>query len=102
MDEITTWFLEEFGHLGFEVTPTMYDPVNFTPVRGVLWRGPNGAYIKTNIGITTDLSNDLIYGMLDPVLEYKSLVRDSVNSFLESKGYAKDFKPRKKINKIKL
>lgn len=100
MDKITTWFLEEFGHLGFDVTPVMYNPENFTPVKGVLWRGPNGAYIRTNIDITTELVDDITG--IDHVLEYKSLVRDSVNLFLESKGYIKDFKPRKKISKIKL
>ena len=87
MDEITKWFEEEFGHLGFTVTPLMYDPETFTPVRGILWRRPDGAYLRTNIG-------------LKPEMTYESL-REYINTFLEE-NTGKDFKPKKKINKIKL
>ena len=93
MNEITEWFLLEFGHLGFDVTPTMYNPNNFTPIKGVLWRRHDGAYIITNIKITTELITDV---------EYKLLLIDAVNNFLESQGYRKDFTPNKKINKLKL
>ena len=31
MDEISQWFEEEFGSLGFMVTPTVYNPEDFTP-----------------------------------------------------------------------
>jgi len=101
MDEISQWFEEEFGHLGFMITPLMYNPETFTPVRGVLWRRPDGNHVKTNIGIYPELVDDLI-SHVDPVVEYKSLLRDSVNNFLESQDYTKDFKPNKKINKLKL
>lgn len=87
MDEITTWFEEEFGHLGFTITPLMYDPETFTPVRGILWRRPDGAYLRTNIG-------------LKPEMTHESLI-ESINTFLEENS-SKDFKPKKKINKIKL
>jgi len=97
MDEISQWFEDEFGHLGFMITPLMYDPENFIPVRGVLWRRPDGNHIKTNIGIYPELVADLA-----AVVEYKSLLRDAVNNFLESQGYIKDFKPKKKINKLKI
>jgi hypothetical protein len=93
MDEVSEWFLEEFGYLGFDVTPIMYNPDTFTPIRGVLWRRHDGAYIITNIKITTELITDV---------EYKSLLRDAVNNFLESQGYREDFTPNKKINKLKL
>jgi hypothetical protein len=94
MDEISQWFEQEFGHLGFMLTPVMYNPDDFTPMKGVLWQRPNGTYIKTNIKVLVDVSND--------VLEYKSLLRDYVNLFLESEGYNGDFKPKKKISKFKL
>ena len=87
MDEITTWFEEEFGHLGFTVTPLMYDPETFTPVRGILWRRPDGAYLRTNIGLKLETTNESI--------------RELINTFLEE-NTSKDFKPKKKINKIKL
>ena len=87
MDEITTWFEEEFGHLGFTVTPLMYDPETFTPVRGILWRRPDGAYLRTNIGLKPEMTNESI--------------RERINTFLEE-NTGKDFKPKKKINKIKL
>ena len=106
MDEISQWFQEEFGDLGFEITQTVYNPDDFIPMRGVMWKRPNGTYIKTNIHITTNLSNDLTSSYHDPVLEYKSLISDYINLFLESEGYTKDFKknfkPRKKISKLKL
>lgn len=87
MDEITTWFEEEFGHLGFTVTPLMYDPETFTPVRGVLWRRPDGAYLRTNIGLKPEMTHELLI--------------EHINTFLEE-NTSKDFKPKKKINKIKL
>lgn len=98
MNEITEWFLLEFGHLGFDVTPTMYNPDNFTHIKGVLWRRHDGAYIITDIKITTELITNNVMSYV----EYKSLLIDDVNNFLESQGYRKDFTPNKKINKLKL
>lgn len=107
MDEISQWFEEEFGHLGFILTPLMYNPENFTPHRGVLFRHPriNGGHtFKTNLQITTELANDL--PNIDHVLEYKQLVTEYVNRFLESHGLSLDglidFKPIKKNIKLKL
>ena len=97
MDEITTWFEEEFGHLGFTVTPLMYDPETFTPVRGILWRRPDGAYLRTNIGLKPEMVNE----SRDDLTIYKELIREHINTFLEE-NTSKDFKPKKKINKIKL
>ena len=103
MDEISTWFENEFGHLGFQVTPIMHSPYDFTPIRGVLWRRADGAYIRANINISIGLTNDMTSSYnLDPVLEYKSLLMDAVNYFLESQNYEKDFKPKKRISKLKL
>jgi hypothetical protein len=88
MNEITEWFLLEFGHLGFDVTP----------IKGVLWRRHDGAYIITDIKITTELITNNVMSYV----EYKSPLIDAVNNFLESQGYRKDFTPNKKINKLKL
>lgn len=101
MDEITTWFEEEFRHLGFTVTPLMYDPETFTPVRGILWRRPDGAYLRTNIGLKPEIVDDLRGDYLDTLTSYKELIREHINTFLEE-NTSKDFKPKKKINKIKL
>lgn len=102
MDEISEWFQEVYGYLGFTVTPYIYDPNDFTPIRGVLWKRPNGSMVKTNIRISVELFHDLTSSYHDPLLEYKSLLIDAVNDFLESQNYEKDFKPRKKISKLKL
>jgi hypothetical protein len=109
MDEISTWFENEFGYLGFEVTPTMYDPYNFSPVRGVLFRHPrvNGGYMfKTNIQISTELTNDLSHFHFNVETEYKEILTEAVNQFLNHHGLLigglKDFKPIKKISKLKL
>lgn len=112
MDEISQWFEQEFGHLGFIVSPLMYDPENFIPHRGVLFRHPqiNGGHtFKTHLRITPGLANDLSGGfghLPDPVLEHKQLLTEAVNTFLESHGLPldglTDFKPIKKISKLKL
>lgn len=108
MDEISQWFEGEFGHLGFIVSQLTYNPENFIPHRGVLFRHPriNGGHtFKTHLRITPDLVNDLSGGF-DPVLEYKQLLTEAVNTFLELHGLSlyslTDFKPIKKISKLKL
>lgn len=112
MDEISQWFEQEFGHLGFMVTPAIYNPDDFTPIRGVLFRHPriNGGHtFKTNLRITPELANDISGGFVhlpDPVLVHKQLLTEAVNTFLESHGLSlyslTDFKPIKKISKLKL
>lgn len=112
MDEISQWFEQEFGHLGFIVSPLMYDPENFIPHRGVLFRHAriNGGHtFKTHLRITPGLANDLSGGfgnLPDPVLEYKQLLTEAVNTFLESHGLPlyglTDFKPTQKLNRFKL
>jgi hypothetical protein len=93
MGEIVEWFLREFGHLGFDVTPIIYDPFTFTPVRKVTYRNR-----MTNILITPEITNDIssgFGGIPDPVVEYKQLLREAVYEFLRT------FTPIKKITKLK-
>ena len=93
MDEIEEWFLMEFGHLGFETTPTMYDSDTFTPIKKVIYNNR-----MTNITIT-DLSNyDDIIGGQDVREEYKHLLRALINSFLNEEK--ETFTPDKRITKF--
>jgi hypothetical protein len=109
MDEISQWFENEFGHLGFTVTPIMYNPDNFSPVRGVLFRHPrvsSNYTFKTNIHISTQLIDDVSHSNFNIETEYKELLTEAVVQFLNIHGLSiedlKDFKPIKKINKFKL
>ena len=109
MDEISQWFENEFGHLGFTVTPTMYNPDNFSPVRGVLFRHPlvnSGYTFKTNIQISVQLIDDVSHSNFNIETEYKELLTEAVAQFLNIHELSieglKDFKPIKKINKLKL
>jgi hypothetical protein len=105
MEEIVQWFENEFGHLGFSVTAQLYNPDTFEPYKGVLFCHPqvNGGHVfKTRIRIVPELVNDLNH--VDIVGEIKTLLRESVISILEEHGlninWAKDFKPKQKINKL--
>ena len=58
MNEIEEWFLEEFGHLGFDLTPMMYNPDWFSPYRGILYTYPindqgNRRCVKLKTCVTT-------------------------------------------------
>ena len=46
MEELSEWFLEEFGHLGFDLTPMIYCPESFTPVRKVIYEGEEVPYLQ--------------------------------------------------------
>lgn len=97
MGEIVEWFLTEFGHLGFDVTPIIYDPFTFTPVRKVTYRNR-----VINILITPEIANDISGGFAripDPVVEYKQLLREVVYRFLTE--LKRDFTPIKEITKLK-
>ena len=100
MNEIEEWFLEEFGHLGFDLTPMIYCPESFEPFRRVIYENEVVPYIK----ITPEVANDVTGGFVplpDPTIEYKILIGETLLLFLkERKG--KDFKPKQKLNKFKL
>lgn len=96
MGEIEEWFLEEFGHLGFSTTPTLYDPYTFTPSKGVMYDSR-----LTNIKIIPELANDISGGFVplpDPVVEYKQLLREAAEQFLINNGITTtDFTPNRNI-----
>jgi hypothetical protein len=99
MDDIIEWFESEFGPLGFSLTPTMYNPDTFSPIKGVRFRSPNGGpMLLTRIRVTPNI--DI------PIDEYKELIRNEIVFFLENEisviNKEKDFKPTKKIHKLKL
>ena len=98
MNEISEWFLNEFGHLGFSLTPIMYNPDTFTPVKGVIFKPYNGPMIVTRIRIAP-IFEDIIGEDIET--EYKYIVTQEIHRFLEEQGI-KDFKPTQKLNKFKL
>jgi hypothetical protein len=98
MEEISEWFLNEFGHLGFDLTHIMYDPDTFTPSKAVIFKPYNGPMILTRIRITP-IFEDIIGKDIET--EYKYIVTQEIHGFLEERGL-KDFKPKQKINKFKL
>lgn len=100
MNEIEEWFLEEFGHLGFDLTPMIYCPESFEPFRRVIYENEVVPYLK----ITPTVANDVTGGFVplpDPVREVKQLIAEQLLLFLEEKK-DKDFKPKQKLNKFKL
>jgi hypothetical protein len=99
MGDIVEWFWSEFGSSGFSLTPTMCDPYTFSLVKGVIFRSPNGGPMiltRIRIGPNIDIS----------IEDYKELIRSEIVFFLENEisniNKEKDFKPTKKINKLKL
>lgn len=100
MNEIEEWFLEEFGHLGFELTPMVYCPESFVPFRRVIYENE----LLPHIRIIPELANDVTGGFVplpDPTIEHKNLIRETLLQFLEERK-PKDFKPTQKLNKFKL
>lgn len=98
MNEIEEWFLEEFGHLGFDLTPMMYNPESFTPVRKVIYEGEVVPYIQITPEVARDLSS--AFGV-DAESELRNYIREALLLFLEERK-GKDFKPMQKLNKFKL
>ena len=100
MNEIEEWFLEEFGHLGFDLTPMIYCPESFVPFRRVIYENE----VVTNIRITPELAQDVTGGFVplpDPIIELRNYIREVLLRFLEERK-PKDFKPIQKLNKFKL
>lgn len=100
MNEIEEWFLNEFGHLGFDLTPMIYCPESFEPFRRVIYE--NG--VIPHIRIIPKVANDVTGGFVplpDPVREVKQLIAEQLLLFLEERK-GKDFKPMQKLNKFKL
>ncbi len=100
MNEIEEWFLNEFGHLGFDLTPMIYCPESFEPFRRVIYENE----VVPNIKIRPAVANDVTGGFVplpDPVREVKQLIAEQLLLFLEEKK-DKDFKPIQKLNRFKL
>ncbi len=94
------WFLNEFGHLGFDLTPMIYCPESFEPFRVVIYENE----VIPNIRITPALANDVTGGFVplpDPVREVKQLIAEQLLLFLKERK-PKDFKPIQKLSKFKL
>jgi len=127
MNEIEEWFLNEFGHLGFSLTPTMYcaelagpnarldtNPENFAPIKGILYTYPindqgNRRCIKLRTSVTPDLVQDIVG--IDMTEDYRDLIVRELQREVEDLGLPipnfgilkpKDFKPIQKLNKFKL
>jgi len=88
MDEITTWFENRFGHLGFYVTPTIYNPDDFSPARGVLFNNDRTTF-KTQI-VLRDIFLDVHSDYTVPLEVYKELITDVVTDFLQQQGLNPD------------
>ena len=101
MNEIEEWFLEEFGHLGFDLTPMMYNPESFTPVRKVIYEGEEVPYLQITPEVAQDLPLQQLYFGVDVVEELRNYIREVLLRFLENRK-DKDFKPIQKLNKFKL
>lgn len=88
MGEIERWFEDTLGHLGFSLTPTMYNPENFTPIRGILYTHPiNGGQrrcVKLRTSVTPELVHDI--SGIDVVQEYKDLLVEELVREIESGG----------------
>jgi hypothetical protein len=101
MEEIEVWFERELTPYGFHLTPMMYNPHDFSPMRGIMYtHRHNGANrtVKLRVRITPELANDLqAYGN-EIIREVESM--GQTNPF----GYEPrpiDFTPKKEITKFR-
>jgi hypothetical protein len=123
MEEIEVWFERELAPYGFNLTPTMYDPLSFkragnyfTPMRGVMYTYPDGDQNRTVLlrtRITPELANDLQgWGRTyeDDVNDYREMVIVGVIREVVSMGHPNpfdcglrpiDFTPKRKITKLR-
>ena len=116
MNEIEEWFLNELGHLGFSLTPTMYNPENFAPIKGILYTYPindqgNRRCVKLRTYVTPYLVQDVVGIGIDMAEDYRDLIVRELQREVEDLGLPipnfgilkpKDFKPKQKLNKFKL
>lgn len=92
------WFLEEFGPYGITLSPTIYNPYNFSPGKRVLL--PNG--YCTLITLTPELADDLRgWGVTyeSQVEGYRELIRQELYRQHPEVFKSKDFKPKKNLKK---
>ena len=97
------WFLSEFGRYGFSLSPTMYDPFNFSPCKAVMVTDGQCGLRKTNIKITPELANDLQgWGM--PYDHHVEALRELIRMEIRRQyGHLMniDFKPKQKLDHFK-
>ena len=98
MNEIEEWFLNEFGHLGFSLTPMIYCPESFEPFRRVIYENEVLPHIRITPEVAQDLSSDFGVNVVE---ELRNYIREVLLRFLEERK-DKDFKPMQKLNKFKL
>lgn len=93
MDDIETWFFNEFNSKGFTLSQSIVDPYTFSPHKRVLFKdGDNITYVGVNLPILTVTEfNDRIGN------DVRTIVIDTLNSFWLNK---KNFTPIKKIGRF--
>ena len=116
MEEIEVWFERELAPYGFHLTPIMYNPHDFSPMRGIMYtHRHNGANrtVKLRVRITPELTNDLqAYGRTyqNEVDDYREMVINEIIREVESMGQTNpfgyeprliDFTPKKEITKFR-
>jgi hypothetical protein len=116
MEEIEVWFERELTPYGFHLTPMMYNPHDFSPMRGIMYtHRHNGANrtVKLRVRITPELANDLqAYGRTyqNEVDDYREMVINEIIREVESMGQTNpfgyeprpiDFTPKKEITKFR-
>ena len=99
MGEIEEWFNTELNHLGFYLTPTIYDPLSFVPKKGVLYSYGVGRTVKLRTTITPELVPDVFSSYAPPRSDYKSIIMSELKYELENSNlpspWVKDFTPKK-------
>lgn len=103
MNNIHEWFLSEFSQYGFSLSPNVYDPNNFMPMKFVMVTDGQCGTRKTNIKLTPELANDLhAYGRTydHHVEALRELVRMELRRQYPEVFKPKDFKPMEKVNKF--
>ena len=86
MNEIEEWFNEEFGHLGFSLTPVIYDPTDFSPRKGVLYNG-----LMTHLKVTPQLATDVQSSFGSLADEYREMLKQGIYLFLLKKEFDYDY-----------
>lgn len=92
MDEISTWFLDTYGYMGFELSPTIYCPYTFAPKRMVCYNN-----MVTRIFIEPSIITDTSLSYYEALQMYKDILTDMINEYLEP--LCEPLKPKKIIKR---
>jgi hypothetical protein len=104
MEEIEQWFEDTLGHLGFSLTPTMYNPDTFAPIRGILYTYPiDNQGHRRSVKLRTSVTPLLYHHHRQLLVE--ELVREIERSGLPMPNFGTpkpiDFSPIKEITRFK-